>query len=152
MKPPPKTIFTNWKLQPLIISMDSIFTLIWMLGYSFSTYVMTLHFKGRHADKIRMTYKEEYGELQTDAFFKKRYIYQIFMCNDPFPKTYLSKIMFPLSDILIALFDTVEEKHNQCAMGNIYNSAEFSRQRTIMRKITDSWCYNTRSGRHPSIH
>ena len=36
----------------------------------------------------------------------------------------------------------------QCIISTI--QTPFSRQRTIMRKITDSWCYDERNERHPA--
>ena len=55
IKPPPKTKFTNWKVQPLPMWMDFIFPLTWMLGVTFFMDEMTMHCKGHHADKIRTT-------------------------------------------------------------------------------------------------
>ena len=46
-----------------------------------------MHFKGYHVDRVRMTYTEEGGGLQTYAIFQKGYTYKIFMCNDPVSKT-----------------------------------------------------------------
>ena len=45
------------------------------------------------------------------------------MCNDPVSKIYLSEILLPFDAIVMALFDNVEGKHNQCAVGSLYNSA-----------------------------
>ena len=45
------------------------------------------------------------------------------MCNDPVSKIYLSEILLPFDAIVMDLFDNVEGKHNQCAMGSLYNSA-----------------------------
>ena len=47
------------------------------------------------------------------------------MCNDPVSKEYLSKRLFPLDPRVMILFDTVEEKHHQQAMDNLYKSATF---------------------------
>ena len=47
------------------------------------------------------------------------------MCNDPVSKTFLDKSMSPLDFRVMALFYTVEEKHHQCTIDNIYNSATF---------------------------
>ena len=56
---PPKIELPYSKIQPLLVWMDFIFTLILMLGVTFSMDKMTMHFKGHNADKIRMTYKTE---------------------------------------------------------------------------------------------
>ena len=36
IKPPPKTQFPNWKLQPLLMWVDFIFPIIWIIGVTFS--------------------------------------------------------------------------------------------------------------------
>ena len=76
--------------------------------------------------KILM-YKSKGDGLQTYALFQKGYKYKIFMCNDASPKTYSSKRMLILHDIVMAFFDTVEGKHHQCAMDHLYNSDDFSK-------------------------
>ena len=78
-----------------------------MLGVTFSIDEITMRFKGNHAFKIRMTYKSEGDGEQTDEKFQKGYKYQIFMCNNPVPKTHLSKIMLPLDARAMSHFDTV---------------------------------------------
>ena len=88
--------------------MEFISPLIWMLGVAFSKDEMTMHFIGRHADKKRMTLKSKGDGLQPYSLFQKGYTYQIVMCNDPSPKIYLAKIMFPLHARVMALFDTAE--------------------------------------------
>ena len=47
------------------------------------------------------------------------------MWNDPLRKKYLAKGIFPLHDIVMASFDTVEEKHHQRVMDSLYNSDAF---------------------------
>ena len=47
------------------------------------------------------------------------------MCNDPSPETYLAKRMLSLNDIVVALFDNVEENNHQCTIHNLYNPAAF---------------------------
>ena len=73
-----------------------------------------MHFKGHHADKIRMEYKAEGYVLQTDALFRKGYTCQIFMCNYPVSNTYFSKRLSSLDARVMDLFGTVEVKHHQC--------------------------------------
>ena len=82
-----------------------------------------------------MTYKAEGDVLQADAILQKGYTYKIFMCNDTVSKTYLSKMLLSLDDIVMALFDTVE-KNTINAQWIIYTTQPpFSRQITITRKI-----------------
>ena len=86
VKYPPKTQFTNWKVQPLLMWIEFIFPLIWIIGLTFYLNEITMSFKVRHADKISMTYKAEGGGLQTDNIFHKGYKYQIFLWDDPVSK------------------------------------------------------------------
>ena len=74
------------------------------------------------------------------------------MCNDPFPKTYLAKMMLPLHARVMAFFDTVEEKHHQCAMYNIYNLDSFYKEVYNHDKNTDLWCYEERNERNPATN
>ena len=51
IKPPPKAIFPNRRVQPLLKSMEFISPLISMLGVDFSINEMTMRFKVHHVDK-----------------------------------------------------------------------------------------------------
>ena len=51
VKPPPKTKSPNWRVQPLLMSMEFIFPLVLILGVILSIYEMTIRFKAHHADK-----------------------------------------------------------------------------------------------------
>ena len=104
---------------------EFIFKLICILGVTISIDEMTTNSKGNNSYQIMMTYKGEGDGLQADALFQKGYTYKSFMCTDPDLKTHLSKIMSPLHDILMTLFDTIEGKNHQCMMDNIYNLAAF---------------------------
>ena len=52
----------------------------------------TMHFKGHHADKIRMAYKAQGDGLQIDTLLQKGYTYQIFMYNDPVSNCFNLKV------------------------------------------------------------
>ena len=132
--------------------MEFIFPLIWMLGAAFSIYGMTMHLKGHHADTKMMRYKEKGDELQTYySLCQKGYTYQIFMCNDPLQQKKIAKRMLPLHLKVMFIFDTVDGKHHQRAMDNIYISGTFFKAAYNYEKITDSWCYTERSERHSAI-
>ena len=47
------------------------------------------------------------------------------MRNDRAPGKYLKQGLSPLHSCVMGLFDTVKDKHHQCAMDNLYNSAAF---------------------------
>ena len=59
------------------------------------------------------------------------------MCNDPLPRKYLAKSMLPLHARVMGFFDTVEGKHHQCTMYNLYNSAAFFKAMYNHEKNTD---------------
>ena len=51
-------------------------------------------------------------------------------------KSYLSKRILPLDSRVTELFNTVEEKHHQCKMYNIYNSATlFKAEYNHLKKV-----------------
>ena len=79
-----------------------------MLGITFYMDEITMHFKGRHADKIRITYKVWGDGLHIYHIFQKGYTYQIFICNDHVSKTYLAKRLFPVDARVMDIFDTEE--------------------------------------------
>ena len=141
--------FPNWRVHPLLMSMEFILPRTYMIGVALSIDETTMRFKGHHADKKRITYRAKGDGLQKYSLCHKGYIYQKFMHNYLPPKTYLSKRMLTPHAIVMALFDNVEWKPNQCTVDNIYNSAAISRQRAIMIKVTESWCYNKSNKSHP---
>ena len=51
IKPPPKTQYPNWKVQPLLMWMDFIFPLIWIIAITFYMDEMKMCFKGHHSGK-----------------------------------------------------------------------------------------------------
>ena len=84
-------------------------------------------FQGNHIDKLQITYKNEGDEFQADALCQEGYTFQVYMRNDPAPKDYIRKGLSPLHARVMSLFDTLEDEHHQCAMDNLYNSANFCR-------------------------
>ena len=72
-----------------------------------------------------MTYKSDGYGLKIYDIFQKGYTYQIFMCNNPVSKKYLSKRLSPLGARGMELLDNVEGLFHQCAMYNLYNSSTF---------------------------
>ena len=96
-----------------------------MIGVAFFVDEMNMHFKGHPADKVRMVDKAEVYGLQGDSLCQKVYTYQIFMYNDPPPKTYLDWSMSLLHSIAVDIFDNVEDKHHQCSMYDLHKSAAF---------------------------
>ena len=124
---PDRRNFPNWKVRPLINWINYVGPLVYKPGMSISVDEMTMRFKGKHKDKLRITYKKEGDGFQADALYDDGYTLQVYMRNDPAPKKYLSKGLSPLHTRVMSLFDVLEESYHQCAMDNLYNSAAFCR-------------------------
>jgi len=125
--PPARMLFPNWKVRPMLTWLNFICSSLWLLGLAFSVDEMTMRFKGKHADKRRITYKNEGDGFQADALCQDGYTYQVYMRNDPAPSKYLNQGLSPLHSRVMALFDSVDDEYHQCAMDNLYNSAAFCR-------------------------
>ena len=54
---PSRKRYPNWKVRPILQWINFINPLIWLLGIAFSIDEMTMRFKGKHQDKIIITYK-----------------------------------------------------------------------------------------------
>ena len=109
--------------------MNFIFPVMWLLGKAFSIDEMMMGFQWKHhVDKRCITYKNEGDGFQGNALFGDGFTYQVYMRNDPAWKKYLHQGLLPLHSRVMALFDLVDEDHQQCAMDNLYNnSATFCR-------------------------
>ena len=59
--------------------------------------------------------------------------------------------MLPLRARVMALFGNIEEKHHQCTIENIFNSASFFKAVYNREKITALWCYKERNDRNPAM-
>ena len=108
--------------------MNFIFPLLWLLGIAILIDEMTMRFKGKHADKQRITYKNEGDGFQCDALCQDGYLYQFFFRNEPAPVEYKRQGMSPLHSRVMSLFDSLEENYHQCAMDNLYNSVNFCKR------------------------
>ena len=51
IKPPPKSLFPNWKVYSLLMWIEFIFLLIWMIDDIFNMEETNMRFKGHHAEK-----------------------------------------------------------------------------------------------------
>ena len=127
INPLSRKLFPNWKVRPLLTWRNFIFPVVWLLGKSFSIDVMMMGFQGKHVDKRRITYKNEGDGFQGDALCGDGFTYQLHMRNDPALKKYLRQGLSLLHSRVMALFDSLEDEHHQCAMDNLYNSATFCR-------------------------
>ena len=107
---------------------------MWLLGILVSVDKMTIRFKGKHADKLQITYKNEGDGFQCDALCQDGYCYQFYFRNQPAPRFYLRQGMSPLHSRVMALFDALRDQFHQCAMDNLYNSATFCKRAYMHNK------------------
>ena len=78
-------------MRPLFKWMNKIFPMVWMVGLALSIDNMMMRFKGKHADKLRVTYKNEGDGFQCDALCDDGYCYQFYFRNDPAPAQFLQQ-------------------------------------------------------------
>ena len=128
MEPPPRDKYPNWKIQPLFLWMNYIFPKMWLLGVDISVDEMTMRFKGKHVDKLRITYKKEGDGFQCDALCQDGYCYSFFFRNEPAPKEFTDMGMSPLHARCMWLFNKLQDKYHHCAMDNLYNSTSFCKR------------------------
>ena len=96
-----------------------------MCACSIAVDEMTMRFKGKHADKLRITFKAEGDGFMADALCDDGFTYRIYFRNEPVPVHYLSKGLSPLLSRTMALFDALKDKYHCCGMDNLYTSTSF---------------------------
>ena len=72
---PDRKLSPNWKVKPLLTWMNFIFPIMFFLRVAFSIDETKMRFKGKHADKLRVTYKKEGDGFQCDALCQEGYTY-----------------------------------------------------------------------------
>ena len=98
----------------------------WRLGKIVSVDEQTIGFQGRHALKLRITYKKEGDRFQCDALCDSGYAYTSFFRHENPPKKYIDQGLSPLHARLMFLFDSMEDKYHECGVDNLYMSAKFA--------------------------
>ena len=112
-----------------------------MLGVAFSIDETTMRLKGQRVDKRGKCTNQKVMYNIHMIFVIKDTHNKTFMYNDPSPKTYLAKRMLPIHARMMA-FLILWRKNTINAQWIISKTqTHFSRQRTIIGKITDSCCY-----------
>ena len=95
-----------------------------MLGVTFSIDEMTIRFKVHYARGEVLRKNQKVMDYRHIIFARKD-THIKYLCAMIFVKKYLAKSIFPLHARLVAIFYAAEEKHHQCAMDHLYNSAAF---------------------------
>ena len=142
---PSKKGFPNWKICGFLKWINKISPEAWSCGMQIAVDEMTMRFKGRHGDKLRITFKAEGDGFMADALCDDGYCYQIYMRNDPAPAYYLAQGLSPLLARTMSLFGTLRDAHHQIGMDNLYNSAGFCRaafhhkNKVLCHVVTRRW-------------
>jgi len=132
---PPRKKDPNWKVRPLFKWMNYLMPRAWLVGRVFSTDEQTMGFQGHHADKKRITYKDEGDGFQGDALCQDGWTHQIFMRNDPAPKEFIRLGLSPLHSRVLWLFGCLKADYHVCGVDNLYTSAKFCRVSYVKAKV-----------------
>ena len=124
---PPKSTHPNHKVDKFMRHVQKVSIEGWMLGRDISCDKQTWGFKGRHADKLRITYKAEGDGFQCDAVCEIGYTYTFYFRNQKAPKKYLDKGLSPLHSRVLGMFDQLKDKFHNCWFDNRYLSAKFAK-------------------------
>ena len=100
----------TYKVDPIIKHLQEVSMRAWRLGRDISGDEQTIGFQGRHADKLRITYKAEGDGFQCDAICDAGYTWTFFFRNMPAPQKWIRLGYLPLHSQILAMFDQLEEK------------------------------------------
>ena len=131
---PPKSTHPNHKVNSFMRHVQEVSIEGWLLGRDISCDEQTWGFKGKHKDKLRITYKKEGDGFQCDAICDDGYTFTFFFRNQPAPKKYLDKGLSPLHSRVMGMFDQLDEKFHNCWFDNLYLSAKFAKAAYIHPK------------------
>ena len=123
---PPRKEKPMWKIEEFLAHTNRISRSAWLLGKKLSVDEQTIGFKGRHADKIRVTYKKEGDGFMCDAVCDHGYTFSFYFRNEPPPSKYSH--LSSLHARCLCLFDFFEDKYHEVACDNLYVSAKFTRE------------------------
>ncbi|KAL7562479.1 hypothetical protein ACA910_005453 [Epithemia clementina (nom. ined.)] len=124
----------NYKVDPVLRHVQDVLMAAWRLGRDISGDEQTIGFQGKHANKLRITYKAEGDGFQCDALCNSGYTWTFYFRNQPAPQHYLREGYSPLHSRILGLFDQLEEKNHNCWFDNLYLSAKFCRAAFVHEK------------------
>jgi hypothetical protein len=97
------------------------------LGERLSIDEQTMGFQGRHADKLRISYKTEGDGFQCEAMSQDGFTYVVYFRNVTAPRNYLIKGLSPLHSRCLWMMDFLRDKGHRIHMDNLYLSAKFAK-------------------------
>ena len=89
----------NLKVDEYFRHIQTIFRNCWMSGRDLYKDEQTMGFKGQHADKLRITYKQEVDGFQCDCIADNGYTFTLYFRNHPAPNKWLDKGYSPLHSL-----------------------------------------------------
>ena len=102
---PPKKTHPKFKVDEYFRHIQTIFCYFWMPGRDLYIDEQTMGFKGKHADKIHITYKKEGDGFQCDCIADNGYTFTLYFRNQPAPKKWIDKGYSTLHIHCMNLFD-----------------------------------------------
>jgi hypothetical protein len=123
--PPCRKKAPLFKVRPLIKWLNYIGQSSVKLGMHASVDEQTIGFQGRHADKLRITYKAEGDGFQADCICENGFTYALHFRNEPPPTKYTSRGLSPLHARVMWLFDHLTDRYHRIWMDNLYLSSKF---------------------------
>jgi hypothetical protein len=124
--PPTRKADPNYKINPIIKQMVHVSLKAMIVGKYISVDEQTISFKGRHADKLRITYKKEGDGFQCDALCADGYTFTVYFRNVAAPPVMVEKGVCPLHARVISMFEQLPSKHYTCGMDNLYISSKLA--------------------------
>jgi Transposase IS4 len=97
------------------------------LGERISIDEQTMGFQGRHADKLRISYKTEGDGFQCEAMGQDGYTYVVYFRNVPAPSHYIKNGLSPLHARCLWMMSFLRDKGHRVHMDNLYLSAKFAK-------------------------
>jgi hypothetical protein len=99
----------------------------WECGVCLGLDEQTIGFQGRHADKLRITYKAEGDGFQCDALCDDGFTYSVFFRNEAPPRNYVTDGLCPLHARSMWLLDRLTTSYHRVWVDNLYMSSKFAK-------------------------
>ena len=126
-QPPERKSRPLYKVDQLLKHTQVVSMSAWRLGRDISGDEQTIGFQGHHADKRRITYKNEGDGFQANALCEAGYTWTFYFRNQPAPRDWVQKGYSPLHARILGMFDQLEEEYHNCWFDNLYLSAKFAK-------------------------
>jgi Transposase IS4 len=117
--PPNRKKVPLFKVAPLIKWINHVGKAAGKLGMHASVDEQTIGFQGRHADKLRISYKAEGDGFQADTICEEGFTFAVHFRNEPPPIKYTSKGLSPLHSRVMWLFDQLTDNYHRVWMDNL---------------------------------